>query len=669
MVTLTLSGSTIILQDSTPIIGADVINCLHGAIAGNGDEHIACNPVNMFWRMYERNMHQYNNKLISSIALTYTPTNYLDITGRIGLDFDMLEVEQKNNPTKTTGIEGGLYSHRLGKQKVQDYQILATLHKDGIFIPKLNASFALGAESWKRRDYDLWATNSRRWSNPYIWAFSNYDLQGNNANMSSLLPSEDRYEKQINSVYGNLEVNWDNFIYLQVTGRNDWSSTLPSNKNSYFYPSVNAGFVFNQLLGFDWLTFGKLRVAYATSANDTDPYQLLPTYESGSFAGNPAHSVKPDLPPVKLEPQYVHNFDAGINLKFLESRIKFDFTYYITHAYNQIMSAPLPNSSGYTSYKFNTGELENKGFELELGADIVRSKDLDWNMTLNLAHNQNKLLSLDGETKSLFVGHVWDDTHNPVMKVTVGQKYGCIYGWDYERDDKGNKIVNVVYGKGEYANKVIGTTYRTTKEQVLLGNATPDVTGGLNTTVRWKSFTLYALADFSFGGDIWSGDYATALQAGISPATLKERDGGGLPYTYGDGTTANHGIIMDGVLADGTKNTNVVHYTWKYGRVGSWGGNASQNQLTTPSIVKDNWIKMREISLTWNVPYDLVKLTKVFQSAQLSITGRDLFYIHSSVPDDINPEALSAQTGNAQGLMFGALPGVRSFTFGVKFGF
>ena len=433
-----------------------------GSKAGNGDQHISANPVEMFWRMYEQNQHQYNNKLIGSVALTYTPTNFLDVTGRIGLDLDMMELEAKNNPTSTSGIDGGYYSHRLGKEKVRDYQFLATLHKDGLFLQKFNASFALGAESWKRKDYDLWAQNSRKWSNPYIWSFSNYNLEGNNANMSGLLPGEDRYEKQINSVYGNLELNWDNYLYLQITGRNDWSSTLPSNKNSYFYPSANASFVFSHFIQNDWLSFGKVRVAYAKSANDTDPYQLLPTYSSGSFAGNPTHSVQAALPPVNLEPQYVNTVDAGLNLKFFDNRIKFDFTYYKTLAFNQIMSAPLPLSSGYESYKFNTGKLENKGVEIELGADIVRSNDFEWNMTLNLAHNQNKLISLDGETKSLYLGNIFGATNGPTMKVTVGEKYGGIYGWDYERDSNGNKIVNLVYGNGEYKNTVIGTTYKTT---------------------------------------------------------------------------------------------------------------------------------------------------------------------------------------------------------------
>ena len=625
------------------------------------------NPLDMFWRMYEQNTHQYNNKLTSSVALTYSPTDFLDIMGRVGLDYNNLEVEQKNNPTNSLGTVGGFYSHRMGKDKVEDFSAMATLHKQNIFYNKLNARFSLGTESWSRYMYEMWANNDRPWANPYIWSFKNYNLQGNNEDMKFLLPDEIRIRKKINSVFGNLEMDYDNFLYLQITGRNDWSSTLPLSNNSYFYPSVNMGFVFNQFLSnWKWLSFAKIRTAYAMSANDTDPYQLMPTFEGGNFAGNPTHSVRADLPPVNLKPQYANTFDVGFNLKFLENRFKVDFTYYNTRSFNQIMSAPLPISSGYSSYKFNTGELQNRGVELELGADIIRKTDFDWNMTLNMARNNNKLIALDGETKMLFVGQIFGATNGPTMRVTVGEKYGGIYGWDYERDKNGNKIVNLVYGEGEYAKKVVGTTYKTTKEQVLLGNATPDFTGGLNSRLRFKGVTIYALADFSYGGDIWSGDFASAYQTGVSPQTLFERDGGGLPYTYGDGTKANHGVIMDGVLEDGTKNTYVVHYTWKYGRTGSWGGNASRNQLTTPSILRNNWIKMREITLSWQLPTRWLQKTKAFQSVNINLTGRDLFYIYSSLPEHLNPEATSMQTGNAQGMMFGALPGVRSVTVGVN---
>ncbi len=176
---------------------------------------------------------------------------------------------------------------------------------------------------------------------------------------------------------------------------------------------------------------------------------------------------------------------------------------------------------------------------------------------------------------------------------------------------------------------------------------------------------MYALVDFSVGGDIWSGDYAASLSSGLSPETLVERNGGGLPYVYPDGTKANHGILMEGDLENGTPNTNVVHYTWKYGRLGAWGG----GNLSTPSILKNDWAKLRELTLTYNVDPSWIKKTKFIQNLSLSFTGRDLFYVYSSLPDKLNPEALSLTAGNAQGLMFGALPGMRSFSFGVNVGF
>jgi len=256
----------------------------------------------------------------------------------------------------------------------------------------------------------------------------------------------------------------------------------------------------------------------------------------------------------------------------------------------------------------------------------------------------------------------------------VGDSYGNIYGWDYERNSNGEKIVDVIYDKADNT-KVAGTKYRTTATQVKLGNITPDLTGGLMANLRWKNIRLYALADFSWGSQIWSGTYATSLSSGLSSSTLTERNGGGLPYTYPDGTSANHGVKMDGVVeimdASGrgtgtyTPNTNVVHYVWQYGRLGAWGN----RNLSAPSVLDNNWIKMREITISYDLPENILKKARVFQTLGIAITGRDLFYFYSSLPDRLNPEALSNSAGNAQGLEFGALPGMRSFSFSVKIGF
>ena len=271
------------------------------------------------------------------------------------------------------------------------------------------------------------------------------------------------------------------------------------------------------------------------------------------------------------------------------------------------------------------------------------------------------MLSLDGINKTILIGEYFGGA-GPVIQVDVGEKYGNIYGWDYELNAKGNRIIKE---RKDGDGNVVGTLYKTTANRVKIGNSTPDLIGGISNSISWKNFNLYALVDFSVGADIWSGDYATSLSSGLSPSTLLERNGGGLAHTYPDGTQANHGIKMEGDLEDGSPNNHVVHYIWKYGRLGSWGG----GNLSTPSILKNDWAKLREVTLSYTVPSELVKKTKVIQNLRLSATARDLFYIYSSLPDKLNPEATALTAGNAQGLMFGALPGMRSFSFSINVSF
>ncbi len=623
--------------------------------------HYGVNAYDVFWNVYEQNKTQKRNQILGSIKLLYTPTNWLSFMARTGLDHNNQEIEERNKPTDVTGLRG-YYFHSLAKETVTNFDFLATAKKDELF-DKINASVSFGGTRWSRERYQMSGRSGNRFKDPWIYSFQNYDLSHQNGNVKTdQVPKEQRLEKEINSVYGFLDLSYSNFLYFQLTGRNDWSSTLPSNSNSYFYPSTSLSFVFSELVkDVDWLSFGKARLAYAAAANDAKPYQLLPTFTSGSFGGFPSHAIKNVLPPVALKPQTSKSYEAGIDLRLFDSRLKIDATYYRVVSDNQIMSAPIPASSGFTNVTFNSGELENKGFELIASYDIIRKSNINWTLGVNGSKNQNKLLSLDGINKTIIVGEFFGG-NGPVIQVDVGEKYGNIYGWDYERNSDGNKIVEV---RKDSDGNVVGTLYKTTENRVKLGNSTPDLIGGISNSFRWKNFSLYALVDFSVGSDIWSGDYATSLSSGLSPSTLKERNGGGLPFTYPDGTQGNHGVKMDGDLEDGSPNNHVVHYAWKYGRLGSWGA----GNLSTPSVLKNDWVKLREVTLSYNVPQAFVKKTGVFQNIRLSVTGRDLFYIHTSLPDKLNPEATSLTAGNAQGLMFGALPGTRSFSFSLNVGF
>jgi len=239
------------------------------------------------------------------------------------------------------------------------------------------------------------------------------------------------------------------------------------------------------------------------------------------------------------------------------------------------------------------------------------------------------------------------------MALREGDEYGTIYGYDYVYHENGQPIVNDA-----------GTKYLITDTRVPIGNASPDFIGGWYTELSYKGFTLGTLVDTKWGGDIYCGSYVINLQAGLSPETLNEREGGGLPYTDPDGNTSNIGIILDGVYADGTPNDQVVHYYYKYlPNAGGWG-----KFLSTPGIVENSWVKMREISLSYAFPMDLIRKTRVFQGLTLSVVGRDLFYFYSSLPDKINPEGIMG-SGNAQGFEWASMPSTRSFTLGVSASF
>jgi iron complex outermembrane receptor protein len=213
------------------------------------------------------------------------------------------------------------------------------------------------------------------------------------------------------------------------------------------------------------------------------------------------------------------------------------------------------------------------------------------------------------------------------------------------------------------ASKVVGTQYVTTTDLVPIGNATPKLTGGLSNTFSYKNFSLYFLTDFKVGGEIFSADYAAAIGQGQSPETLKERDGGGLAYTYPDGTTANHGVILDGVYADEKPNTQVVHYLWKYsGQSVAW---SNVKMPRSNSIFTNSWAKLRELTLSYNIPDQILKRTKVFQGLSVSFVGRDLFYFFTTLPDNLNPEAING-IGNGQGVQWSQFPGTRDLGFSIK---
>ncbi|WP_208420102.1 SusC/RagA family TonB-linked outer membrane protein [Paraflavitalea devenefica] len=628
----------------------------------------------MFWELYMNNQELKRNQLLGSIKLTADLTPWLSVAGRASLSYAMNTIETKNYPTNVLGTLGA-YGVEQVENKDVNFEAFTTLHKDNLFGKKINGSLMIGNAALKSRMHDVNSYNKGPFSVPFQYYLAN------NTTNSIASPTEARRDYNINSLFGILDLSYDNYLFLQVAGRNDWSSTLPIQTSSYFFPSASASFIFTEAFretfsDMRWLSYGKLKVSAAESANGTNPYQTQYTYNQyvisnflnteigpGSFGGYPVRSLQASLPPANLlKPQRNNSYEAGFELGFFNNRLNVDFTYYSSKATSQILSATLATSSGASAITFNTGELSNKGFEFIIKGTPVQTRDLRWDVTFNGAHNQNKVVSLAEGVDKYQLASLWG-SNGVMMYAKVGENYGTIYGYDYTYLN-GKKVVKRVMSDGGSGTQVVGTQYVTTTDVVPIGNATPKLTGGLSNNVRYKNFSLYVLTDFKLGGDLFSADYSAAIGEGLSPKTLKERNGGGLAYTYPDGTKANHGVILDGVFADGTPNTDVVHYMWKYaGTSQAW---SNVNAMPrSEGVFENTWVKLREVTLTYSIPAKFLKGTKVLQGLDISFIGRNLFYLYSSLPDNLNPEAVNG-VGNGQGIQWAQFPGTRDLGFSVK---
>ena len=623
----------------------------------------------IWWNTYNNNRTLDRNKLIGAISLSYDITSWLNFTGRLGMDFTLNQFETKNNPIDLIGIEEGYYENELGRDLVQNNDFLLSIHKEQIFHSDFSAKISIGASSWSRSQYGL-RGKSGEWVNPWLFSFANSDrgfevevpddYNGQSTIPASVpegfIPTEFRYDKKINSVYSFLNLSYKNYLFLELTGRNDWTSSLPIDANSYFYPSASLSFIATEAFDLKWkkLSFLKLRGAYAQTASDTDPFQVDRVYDIGSFGGQQTASSQSTIPPLALKPQRAISYEVGTTMGLWNDRVNFDFTYYYINSFDQILDAPLPSSSGASRVRINTGELENKGFEAVLNINILQGRKFFWETSFNIGRNRNKVVSLGNSgAEILELGNIWG-LNGPAISVRAGDDYGTIVGYDYiYHPDNGQPILNET-----------GTHYLFTENRVPVGNTSPDFTGGWSMRLGVKGLSLSTLVDTKWGGDIYAGSYVIGLQTGQSPETLVEREGGGLPYTDPDGNVRNVGVILDGVYEDGTPNDKVVHYLFKYiPNAGGWG-----HWLTTPGVLENSWIKLREVSITYRFPAQLTAKTKLFQDLSLSLIGRDLAYLYTSLPDSINPEGNNG-SGNAQGLEWASFPGMRSLGFAINASF
>jgi TonB-linked SusC/RagA family outer membrane protein len=449
----------------------------------------------------------------------------------------------------------------------------------------------------------------------------------------------------VNSVFGNVSLGLKNTVFLDLSGRNDVSSTLPTKNNSYFYPSASLSFLASELpfiKGSKAFSFIKVRLNYAEVGNDAPVYSLNSTYtQESSYGSNARYHVNTTLQNAELKPERTKSYEGGLEAKFFDNRFGFDLSLYKTNSIDQIMPVQVSRASGYSQRYVNSGEIENKGIELSLNATVIKAGDFTWDIQANWFKNKNTVLSLYEGVDNILQYSAWDISTN----IVKGQSYGMLRGTDF------------VYTNGKRTVGADGMYLIGDDPTAILGSTLPDWQGGLTNTFSFKGFTLSGLVDISQGGNFYSVDMKYGVATGLFAETAG-LNAKGKPKR--DDVSAGGGVLYDAVYEDGTPNTT---YVW----AGDWGGAWLYDNLPTASYVYDaSYVKLRELSFGYSLPSKLLAKTPV-SKVTLSIVGRNLWIIHKNVPY-YDPE-VSTSAGNWQGIADGAYPSTRTLGFNLTVGF
>jgi TonB-linked SusC/RagA family outer membrane protein len=446
---------------------------------------------------------------------------------------------------------------------------------------------------------------------------------------------------RVNSVYGSADLGFNNYLFLTATARNDWFSTLNINTDHYLYPSVAASFVFTDALKLPyWVSFGKLRASYAGGSNgDQTAYQNTLTYglQGYSVSGQPVGYVAGGgvIPNANLSPVQIQEKEVGANLQFLNNRLGIDVAYYDKQTSKDIVELTVSPTSGYSSDVVNIGKISNKGIELLLTGTPVKTRNFSWDISFNIAQNNNKVEYLGG-LKSIVIGGAFPRWGSEVsISNVVGMGYGQIMGYDYTTDSKGQRVFNSI---GEPVQSAT---------VVPLGSSVYKQTGGLRNTFTYKAFSLAVLFDFKYGAKIYSGTNNLLYSYGLQKATLAGREGG---------------FIGKGDNQSGGPNTVSIASQTYFNDIGA-GGN---DHIAREFVYDASFIKLRSLSLGYSIPAKTLQNTFI-KGITISVVGRNLATIMKHTPN-IDPES-SLNNGNGQGLELSGYPAVRNIgaNLNVKF--
>ena len=612
---------------------------------------------NPYFGLYENTNSQDLNRVYGNVSVTYDLTRDLSLMLSSGTDASN-EFRARRRAYSTQRFQRGSY------------------REERIGFTELNTDFLLGYKKELNQQFDLnlgVGGNAMRQKGRYSDVIAPelavpgiYTLSNSRVALQNLTNTPFT-EKRINSLYATGQLGFNNYLYLDLSARNDWSSTLPSDSRSYLYYAANVSAVLTDAFKINnnsVLSFAKIRFGVAQVGNDTDPYQLATIFNAQqAVLGSPSYSESGVLVNADLKPEISTSIETGFDVRFFHNRVGLDFTYYNTQSKNQILPIPLSNTTGYSARIINAGLIENQGMEVTLNITPVRQRNFSWDMAFNFSRNRSEVKDLftDPVSGQKVTNYVLATRNNVYVEARIGEQMGNMYGIGYARvssdpndkyyDATGQNVGKVVYNS---QGKPVPTSSR-----ILLGNYNPDWLGGINNTFTFKGLSLGVLFDIRSGGNVYSHTQTVGREGGTIDETLEGRADG-----Y-DLNVAGNGVIGEGVVAnaDGTFTPNTVKLSAR-----EWHTTYTLGRSLIEGVVYDaSFTKLREVRLGYTLPNKIFGRTSL-RDLTITFVGRNLA-LWTKVPH-IDPET-SANVGGTivPGIEAVAPPSTRSMGVNLSFRF
>lgn len=596
--------------------------------------------MNPYFNVNENTNSYQRDRIFGKTSLYYQPFEFLKFEGRAGVDYYNSQSFERHYIDRSDWTKGG-FTQINTKNTELNLDFIASFNKT---FGDFNITAMAGANyrdlSWE--DAEIGATAL---TIPGVYTIANKDGAAYNL--------MDHSHRRSNSVYGNASIGWRNQLYVDLSARNDWDSTI---KDAFFYPSASASWIVTESLPAlkgdgSYLSFWKLRAGWAEIGGATSPYRNRAYYYAATDAFNGVAQIYKSTvyPNPDLKPESIKTWELGTEFGFLHDRLHFDLAYYHKTTTDQILNVRIPYSSGYSSLLINAGKIENKGIELQVRGDILESKDgFNWSSTLNFSKDRSKVVELYPGLTEYGMGWTWGIATQAIK----GEKWGELVGPGFDRVDEADVKNGLATADQIGAVKVNSNGLLRSKSAQRIGNVTPDFMMNWRHDFNIKNWGFGFLLDLRIGGDIWSQTMAHSYTAGVANVTaengIRERD-----IVGGVDVLKNERVVMQD--ASGKWVTNTIKtdaYSWFKADVSEY------------YVFDGSYLKLREAYISYNFPKELIAKTRYISNASVSLIGTNLWlmWVHSSNTMRLDPET-GGVSSDSRGIGFeqAAVPSSRSF--------